>query len=413
MKYGNRNGQSLVEVVIGLAIGAVLMGTAAFAVTTMLKTNLTSERSQFASAFTQSLADNVRSYAAGNWDDLYGLAKATSTHYFLNASGTTFIVVQGEDGMIDGDVTEGLVGEWKFDEVETSTSTTTYDATGNNNNGTLQNGTARTSLTCKIGGCVSLDGVNDYISTPTVTIGSEGTISLWVKLNATTTAINKGLIGLSTNGYFYIGASNQITIYNGTTYVATGQYLADLDWHHVVFTWSGSTYITYKDDIAGSEKTATMPTSGVVKIGAYPSGGNTVNAQFDDVRIYDRALSADEVKRVYNGGVYKRFFTIENVCRTDDASSTISGTAPCTGGDVNDISTQWVTSHAEWTTGAGTSETTLPVIITRAQNDVFRQTDWSGGAADEGAVAEPTSKYSSSTNASTTGGRIQIQNLAQ
>ncbi|MDP3975196.1 MAG: hypothetical protein Q8P88_02855, partial [Candidatus Jorgensenbacteria bacterium] len=91
---------------------------------------------------------------------------------------------------------------------------------------------------------------------------------------------------------------------------------------------------------------------------------------------------------------------------------TIASRTPCSG-TVEDGSTQWITNYVQWAAGAGTSEVKLSAIVARWQNAVFRQTDWSGGAASEGAVAEPTSKFSSSTNASTTGGSIQIQNLSQ
>jgi len=145
---------------------------------------------------------------------------------------------------------------------------------------------------------------------------------------------------------------------------------------------------------------------------AYRPSAWYFGGSLDDVRLYNRALSADEVRQLWNSGVYERFFTIENVCRTNDASSTIASTAPCSG-TLEDGSTQWITSYTQWVTGAGTNEVTIPSIIARWQNAVFHQSDWSGGAASEGAVVEPTNKFSSSTNASTTGGVIQIQNLSQ
>jgi len=52
------------------------------------------------------------------------------------------------------DITTGLVGHWKFDEVSGTTAT---DSSGNNNAGTLTNGPTWTAG--KIGGALSFDGI--------------------------------------------------------------------------------------------------------------------------------------------------------------------------------------------------------------------------------------------------------------
>lgn len=430
----SRSGQSLVEVVIGLAIGAILMGTAAFAVTTMLKTNLTSERSQFSSQFAQSLSDNVRALAAGDWRNIYDLAKSENSHYFLNASGTTFFTVQGDEGMLDGDVPDGLMGHWKFDEVETATSTTTYDATGSNYNGTLSGGTVRASSTCKIANCMYFDGSDDQISLGSGTQYDSASFSVvfWmrpVQLNGTTANSN---IFLGRENYLNSGfragvrkdaptgridfwttqSGGTLTLTSGSSAVSTSSGA----FYHVVVTYTSSTSngVMYLDGIQVGSSTGSyvVPTGRTLAIDGGIGGVTFLNSYIDDVRWYNRVLSADEVRQLYNSGIYKRFFTVANVCRTNDASSTIAGVTPCSG-TVEDSSTQWVTNFVQWVTGAGTSEISLPAIVTRSRNEVFHQTDWSGGATNEGAVARPTGKFSSSTNASTTGGAIQIQNLSQ
>ena len=57
--------------------------------------------------------------------------------------------------------TSGLVGHWSFDE---GSGTTTADRSGNGNTGTLNYGAAwEPSAQCKVGGCLSFDGVDDYV----------------------------------------------------------------------------------------------------------------------------------------------------------------------------------------------------------------------------------------------------------
>ncbi|MCS6789284.1 MAG: LamG domain-containing protein, partial [Patescibacteria group bacterium] len=58
----------------------------------------------------------------------------------------------------------GLVGYWSFDE---GSGTIAYDRSGYNNNGTLINGpTWQTETNCKVGKCLSFDGVDDYVEIP-------------------------------------------------------------------------------------------------------------------------------------------------------------------------------------------------------------------------------------------------------
>ena len=77
-------------------------------------------------------------------------------------------------------------------------------------------------------------------------------------------------------------------------------------WYHVVLTWNGSSYAVYVD---GSES-ATGTYSGLTQLNDFADIGNTGNPSWrdqeafsgviDDVRIYNRALNADEVLELYN-----------------------------------------------------------------------------------------------------------------
>jgi len=75
----------------------------------------------------------------------------------------------------------GLVGYWHFDE---STATTTYDASGFANAGTLTNGPAwQSASNCKAGTCLSFDGTNDYVNvidSASLDITGAITVSAWV-----------------------------------------------------------------------------------------------------------------------------------------------------------------------------------------------------------------------------------------
>jgi hypothetical protein len=83
--------------------------------------------------------------------------------------------------------------------------------------------------------------------------------------------------------------------------------LADAQWHHVAVTVRENSTISYPDVILyldGNDDT--MPTTDPdpfditaaedVRIGSRPAGGDRFfTGQIDDVRIYERALSPDEI----------------------------------------------------------------------------------------------------------------------
>src|SRR3989338_11448150 len=82
------------------------------------------------------------------------------------------------------DITTGMVGHWKFDETSGTTAT---DSSGNNNTGTLTN--SPTWTTGKIGGALSLDGMDDYTDIGTMDVSGSGiTIAAWVKADSFSSA---------------------------------------------------------------------------------------------------------------------------------------------------------------------------------------------------------------------------------
>ncbi|MBI5732592.1 prepilin-type N-terminal cleavage/methylation domain-containing protein, partial [Candidatus Jorgensenbacteria bacterium] len=151
MSYSTKRGQTLIEVVIGLAIGAFIIGSAAIALTAMLRANITIQRGQSASALNQELVDQVRTVAGATWTDIYNLpVKGASSTYYITASGTTLVVRPGTEGALIADVRSGLMGRWSFDE---STGTVIYDSSPNSNHGVTVGDPARAQnlSDCKVG----------------------------------------------------------------------------------------------------------------------------------------------------------------------------------------------------------------------------------------------------------------------
>jgi hypothetical protein len=98
----------------------------------------------------------------------------------------------------------GLVGFWSFDGKDMA-GVTSYDRSGNGNNGTLTNSPARTAG--KIGQALRFDGVNDLVSVPdaaTLSPAGEITISSWVDPGETISGTAEHVRGLIDSGAYSI-----------------------------------------------------------------------------------------------------------------------------------------------------------------------------------------------------------------
>jgi len=82
------------------------------------------------------------------------------------------------------------------------------------------------------------------------------------------------------------------------------------EWTHVAFTYNkdaGGTdeikiYVNGAQNITGDYSVAIGTDSQDVRIASFKSSGNEFTGQIDDVRIYNRTLSAEEITKLYNLG---------------------------------------------------------------------------------------------------------------
>ncbi|MEK7506322.1 MAG: LamG domain-containing protein [Patescibacteria group bacterium] len=427
----DESGQSLMEIIVSLSIGAVLIGTASFGIAFMLRSTSTNQNLGTASQVTQGLLNNVQTFANSEWQNIYGLSKGSSNQYFLVASGTSYFAVAGREGLLSNDVTSNLIAKWGFDEDAASTSTLTYDMSGNNNIGTLTNGPTRTNSTCRVGNCLSFDGIDDHVNLGTPTIDNfntaDFTLSGWVKTTSTVGAVSAnqnsgssaGFTFQLSSGAMYFRTSDAVGNWSETTGVTP---VNDNNWHYLVATRSGTTQAIYIDGKLDASNTVTlrdMGTGNTLYIGIYrPS---PVDSPFlgllDDIRIYNRALSAAEVQQIYNSQSFARDFYVLNVCRTNDSLADISTStiSSCPGGTADDPLTQEIVATTQWIFGASADQVSLSRFVTRWGNFSIRQTDWIGGSGQTGPITSPNSQFSSSTNivSTSTFGSFQIQNLTQ
>jgi uncharacterized protein (TIGR02145 family) len=200
----------------------------------------------------------------------------------------------------------GLVGYLTFDGKDLI-GTTAYDRSGQGNNGTLMNGPLPTMG--RVGQGLSFDGGttgNDKVSMGSMTLGSIHTLSVWVYLHGDTMGTYTNLM-LQDSPYhqFYLQKTNRFLSYysNTTGTVSPGVAISIGQWTHCAVVSNGSTLTFYVNGDAVGAPIAGNPGSvtGGWDIGGW--SGHTVNGKLDEVRIYDRALTANEVKSLYIAGV--------------------------------------------------------------------------------------------------------------
>jgi len=103
-----RNGQSILEVLVAVTIGAIIIGSATGAIILAINVNLQSRSTQIAIGYAQEALDNLKSVAEGNWLKLYSVpAKGPSTQYYLavykTLSGT--VAVTNDSPSVSGTAT--------------------------------------------------------------------------------------------------------------------------------------------------------------------------------------------------------------------------------------------------------------------------------------------------------------------
>ena len=210
---------------------------------------------------------------------------------------------------VNGSTTDGLIAWWKFDETEGGIA---YDSSGNGNDGNLTN--APTWSKGKIGGALSFDGTDDMVRTNlSGSYNEDFTWSAWIK----TTDTQGGVLGVSGDTWQVGGAS--FYIYQGSPKVdvhSVGAKLGNLNLSSN--TWTH--YLLTVEDSGGTADPVRIFVNGLIEINStldwfkyngqnynlriahVPNHGEYYEGLIDDVRIYNRALSAFEVKSLYELG---------------------------------------------------------------------------------------------------------------
>ena len=206
-----------------------------------------------------------------------------------------------------------LVAHWKLDG---TSGTTASDSSGMGNHGTLKNMAGNEWTAGPVGGALALDGTNDYIEVSSLSAPTDKTFSCWIYIDSLTADFHTLIEFANDAPWFGIALwEGKWYLYEfdktcwGATSLSTGQ------WYHVAYTSDSATdkskiYLN-GIDITESPANANTETGSGMGIG-YHSGDMHFGGKIDDVRIYQRALSAEEIVVLYeaeaaSGVVYQGF----------------------------------------------------------------------------------------------------------
>ena len=248
------------------------------------------------------------------------------------------------------DWNSGLVGWWSFDSYNNSG---IFDNSSYGNFANF-NGTSTADIISGIRGkAVNFSGISNTQGIVVTTLNfTNFTMSMWIK-PGTMTSLK---VGLSRMYVAEIDASGSNTavcaIGNGTAwntpYAYSPTYTQDA-WHYVTCVFNGTTLVTYLDGVAGTPVTkGGLPgnNSNPLRIGRSENGGYSWNGSIDEVMIFSRALSSQEINASYNASLYQYYNNFTNLL---NGNYNFTAWAIDASGNVNKTETRSVNVNADTT----------------------------------------------------------------
>lgn len=223
----------------------------------------------------------------------------------------------GPPGFMSPTLTSGLLGWWPMNE---GTGTTINDYSGFGITGTAVSSPTWTNGVI-LSGLQVTAASGSYVNLGTTTITKLNyplTICGWCRRNITTSygvvyarrassTIQYQLTWVKSNEGTHNNKVRLDTSFSGaiTTFNSTNAWTAS-GYHHIAATYDGTNVCLYFDGAIDGvyPETRSITQSDIATRIGNDNGGvpASSDASFDDVRIYNRALTADEIKMLYGGG---------------------------------------------------------------------------------------------------------------
>jgi RHS repeat-associated protein len=197
--------------------------------------------------------------------------------------------------------------------------------------GTYENGitlAASGALTNDPDTAVNLDGINDDVSIPNPNISGPFSIELWAYMTGPGSTGATGYDTLAgydfTHRILWDSSGGKLLAQFDGNFFSTNTVSLNA-WHHIVYTFDGSTERFYVDGVANGSHTTTLPVwNQAFFLGTYDHNDYLFKGKLDEAALYTSALTAAQITAHYNA-------------RANPPSSGISGNATVTATASDDV----------------------------------------------------------------------------
>lgn len=213
--------------------------------------------------------------------------------------------------------TNGLVGYYPF-------TGNANDMSGNSANGTVYGATLTTDRFGNANSAYSFNGSSNYIEAVSTNLplgNSTRTISAWIKTNGTwygRSIVNYGTVSDNLNFFMSCSGTNigKIQAGEGAAYLIGTSTINTNIWKHVVVSYDATNWNIYVNGILenSTASSAINTIDSIFRIGrsviTNPSDGYYWLGSLDDIRIYNRLLTSNEMNALYNEGICSQSITV-------------------------------------------------------------------------------------------------------
>ena len=300
----------------------------------------------------------------GFWQQLYWplFGRLRPAKFFLG--GCLFLLVTGLiTGDVDAQLQNGLVGYWSLNE---GSGTAAMDSSGNGNTGILFNGPTWSSG--KSGLALAFDGNNDYVEIPhaqSLNLSTALTVSVWINNE---TLMDPGLSqdqyriiaskGWPIDGgswslawrandgslFFFVGRN---TSYRYASFAYDNSQAGT--WHLITAVLGNGTISLYQDGVlkagpVGIDSSSILTNTSPLRVGSLGASSSSLrnwDGLLDELRLYNRALSAAEIVSLYQQDNQSFNFSLANsmsLSATQGSSATNTITASLVSGSPQPVS---------------------------------------------------------------------------
>ncbi|GEM_PF-3585242 len=245
------------------------------------------------------------------------LSNTANAHYYNASTGDEITQIATSNMQMAGGICAVLpVANYRLDECLWSGSVyDVLDSSGNSLNGIAVNAPASVTAQTCFGGQFKGASTNTNITIPNnskLNLSNELSVSVWVNPSSWPASDLRTILSKDDNYEFHLDTNGKVFWWWGTGSFTGATSLPLNQWSHITITYTSGSQKIYVNGVedATAAFIGTLPQNALpLYIGVdYNFPSRTFDGMIDEVKVFDRALSASEVANIYdNEAAYKNF----------------------------------------------------------------------------------------------------------